>query len=205
MPSRTEPNVGQRIRTLREGQGLSLRALSERAGLSINAISLIERGTNSPTVSSLHLLAMALRVPITTFFEDQHEESAVMTPAGSRLQSQANGIKMESLGIGLRDQQLEPFLITLGPGAGNVEQPVTHDGEEFVHCLEGEISYCVGEGLYRLSAGDSLLFEASQPHAFHNSGAGLARMVIVFSSTQSNLLARQLHLESISGEPQSDS
>lgn len=199
------PNVGQRIRALREGQGLSLRALSERAGLSINAISLIERGTNSPTVSSLHLLATALGVPITAFFEDSHEESVVVTRAGTRLQSQANGITMESLGIGLRDQQLEPFLITLEPGAGNAEQPVMHDGEEFVHCLEGEISYSIGDGIYKLSAGDSLLFEAGQPHAFHNPGARQARMVAVFSSVQRSQLARRLHLESMTGEPQSDS
>ena len=61
-------NVGQRIRTIRERQGLSLRAVAERCGLSLNAISLIERGENSPTVSSLHHLATALNVPITRFF-----------------------------------------------------------------------------------------------------------------------------------------
>ncbi len=51
MTKQAEPNVGQRIRTIRERQRLSLRALAERSGLSFNAISLIERGENSPTVS----------------------------------------------------------------------------------------------------------------------------------------------------------
>ncbi len=63
--------VGQRIRELRTGQGLSLRALAALSNLSTNAISLIERGDNSPTVSSLHSLATALAVPITAFFEQQ--------------------------------------------------------------------------------------------------------------------------------------
>ena len=70
-------NVGQQIRALREQQGLSLRALAERCGLSMNAISLIERGENSPTVSSLHLLALALNVPITAFFEAKQEQTVV--------------------------------------------------------------------------------------------------------------------------------
>jgi transcriptional regulator with XRE-family HTH domain len=192
-----EPNVGQHIRAVREKQGLSLRALSERSGLSINAISLIERGTNSPTVSSLHRLATALGVSITAFFKDSHGQSVVMTRAASRLRSQANGITMESLGIGLRDQQLEPFFITLEPGAGNIEQPVTHAGEEFVHCLEGEIRYGVGNSLYRLSAGDSLLFQAGEPHTFHNPGAVSARIIVVFGATQGSQSARHLHLQSL--------
>ena len=72
MIEQAEPNVGQRIRMLRDQRKLSLRALADRCGLSINAISLIERGENSPTVSSLHVLATALGVPITDFFEEKH-------------------------------------------------------------------------------------------------------------------------------------
>ena len=58
--------VGQCIRELRTKKSLSLRALAELSNLSTNAISLIERGDNSPTVSSLHSLATALNVPNTT-------------------------------------------------------------------------------------------------------------------------------------------
>jgi transcriptional regulator with XRE-family HTH domain len=190
----TAPTVGQRIRAIREEQGLSLRALAERCGLSINAISLIERGENSPTVSSLHLLASALAVPITTFFEEDREQLVVHTPADGRLRSQAHGITMESLGIGLSSQQLEPFLITLEPGAGNIEQPVAHGGEEFVHCLEGELEYAVGSEVYHLKAGDSLLFQASEEHCFHNPGKVTARLVIIFGADRGSQPARRLHL-----------
>lgn len=194
MSSQPEPNVGQHIRVLREKQGLSLRALAERSGLSINAISLIERGANSPTVSSLHLLAMALGVPISTLFADPREQLVVATPAAARPRSQANGITIESLGVGLRDQQFEPFLIILEPGAGNIDEPINHAGEEFVYCLEGEVSYSVGGDLYSLSTGDSLLFQASEPHAFHNPGTVSARMVVVFGAPQRGQFVRHLHL-----------
>jgi transcriptional regulator with XRE-family HTH domain len=190
-----QPNVGQRIRSLRERYGLSLRALSERCGLSINAISQIERGENSPTVSSLHRLAGALNIPITDFFHHEEKQVAVFVKRNSGLRAQSDGLTMESLGIGLLNQQLEPFRIQIQPGRGNTDDPINHSGEEFVHCLEGEIDYCVAERIFHLEQGDSLLFEAAEPHAYLNSSQNPATILLVFQSSQDSHLARQLHLE----------
>ena len=188
------PDVGQRVRTLREQQGLSLRALARRSGLSLNAISLIERGTNSPTVSSLHLLANALNVPITEFFQDGIEHAVIFLRPEERLQTTAKGISLESLGSGLRNQQVEPFWVTVEPGAGNVDQPITHAGEEFVLCLQGEVDYQIGEQVYALQRGYSLLFKARLPHGFSNNGNELAKLLMVFHTAEGGHLARRLHL-----------
>ena len=189
-----EPAVGQRIRSLREEQGYSLRALAERCGLSANAISLIERGENSPTVSSLHLLAQALRVSITDFFEIDHEEAVVFVPPDTRLRTAANGIIMESLAIGLRNQQLEPFLITVAPNSGNLDQPVSHAGEEFVYCLEGTLEYAIRDRVYHLNSGTALLFDAQLDHCFSNVGASPAVVLMIFCAGEGTQLARRLHL-----------
>lgn len=191
----TTPNVGQQIRTIRERQGLSLRALAQRCGLSVNAISLIERGENSPTVSSLHLMATALGVPITDFFKDDHQQAVVFVSPESRLRSETDGIALESLGIGLRNQQLEPFLVTAAPNTGNVDQPISHAGEEFVYCLSGEIEYCVGKQLYQLQGGYSLLFDATLPHAFRNQTNEPALLLVIFHRGDNGHLARQLHMD----------
>ncbi len=182
MTARREPNVGQRIRALREKQRLSLRGLAERCGLSINAISRIERGENSPTVSSLHQLATALGVAITDFFEDETDQAVVFVKSDSRLVSYQDGVVVESLGVGLRQQQVQPFLISLQPGAGTASEPVSHPGEEFAFCLEGTLDFRVGDYHFRLSPGDSLLFEASQPHSFSNNGAVPASMLVTFNA-----------------------
>lgn len=195
MAEQEVPNVGQRIRSFREERGWSLRELAERSGLSINAISLIERGENSPTVSSLHLLATALGVSISNFFENEREQAVVFVRPAARLRSEANGIAMESLGIGLRNQQLEPFLISVAAGAGNIDQPVSHLGEEFVYCLEGEIKYCVGERTYVLQPGCSLLFEATIPHCFRNGAQKPALLMMVFYAGEGGHLARRLHMD----------
>ncbi len=195
MTAQIEPDVGARLRILREQHGLSLRELAEQCGLSFNAISRIERGENSPTVSTLHQLATALNVSIAAFFEDAHEEATVFIRRDRRLRSDGNGIAMESLGIGLRGQQLEPFLVTVEPGAGNADEPIVHSGEEFVHCLEGTIRYRVSNETYDMEAGDSLLFEATQPHCFENASASAARLLIVFQAPDGKLLAGQHHLQ----------
>src|SRR4030042_2705083 len=113
MTENTEPKVGFRLRELRDRQGLSLRALAERCGLSINAISQIERGENSPTVSTLHRLATALNLPITDFFQSEVRQTVIYTKQDTGLRSQTAGAVMESLGIGLSNQQLEPFRMTI--------------------------------------------------------------------------------------------
>lgn len=185
-------DIGSRIRRLREARSLTLRALAERCSLSINAISLIERGKNSPTVSSLHALAEALGVGIIEFFKDEEAHDSVFVEKGRRLSHNKNGFLMESLGIGLQNQQLEPFLFTLDPGSGG-EEPITHAGQEFVYCLKGEVEYQVDQATYKLKAGDSLVLEASRPHLFKNNGSRQTTFLIVFQAIGTPNIGRRLH------------
>lgn len=196
MEEHGELGVGTRIRAMREQRGLSLRALAERCALSTNAISQIERGENSPTVSSLLRLAAALDVPVRDFFEDTQEQTTLFVRPTHRLTSEVNGIRLESLGIGLPNQHLEPFLVTVEAGAGTIDEPVTHPGEEFVHCLDGIVIFCVGDRIYQLLAGCSLLFDATQPHCFCNSTGRRAHLMLVFVASEGAChLGRQRHLE----------
>ena len=194
MVANSEPRVGTRLRALRDQQGLSLRALAEECGLSINAISLIERGENSPTVSTLHRLAIALKVPITDFFQDESRQTTVFVKRDQGLRSQSDGAVMESLGIGLFNQQLEPFRMVIQPGSGNWGDPVLHSGEEFIHCLEGEIEYMIDDRFFRLEQGDSLLFDATQLHGYRNYTEKQAVVLMVFLAYQDPHIVRKMHL-----------
>jgi transcriptional regulator with XRE-family HTH domain len=189
------PNVGPRIRAIREQRGLSMRALAERCDLSVNAISLIERGENSPTVSSLLILAAALDVKVTDFFEPAGANAVVHVTHDQRLATQVGSMLVESLGIGLRDQQLEPFMVTLEPDSRGCDEALIHPGQEFVWCMEGSILYAVRGEHYLLHAGDCLLFDASQPHDFCNPGDSTARALLVFHAAAGSHVARQRHLQ----------
>lgn len=187
--------VGQRIRLLRDQRELTLRTLADRCGLSVNAISKIERGESSPTVASLHLLASALDVPITEFFQHHADQRVVHMRRDRRLHSRHNGTNIESLGSGLRDQQLEPFLMTLDARSGHDSHRVTHSGQEFVYCLQGCVQYEIGTESYVLEAGDSLLFEADQAHRCPNNADAPAIILLVFQTREGMQAARQQHLE----------
>lgn len=195
MTARIEPEVGTRIKEIRMAKGLALRMLAEKCDLSANAISLIERGENSPTVSSLHKLSLALEVPITDFFVREKVLSAVHVKKGQGMKSENGGLALESLGTGLPNQQLEPFLLNIEPGSGTVDDPIMHSGQEFVHCLAGEIEYFVEDQAYHLAPGDSLLLEATRPHSWRNSTGQPATLLLIFQATSESHLARQRHLE----------
>jgi transcriptional regulator with XRE-family HTH domain len=195
MIEQVEPNVGYRIREIRMAKGFALRKLGELCDLSANAISLIERGENSPTVSSLHKLSIALEVPITDFFVQADELSAVHVKKGQGMKYSNGGLALQSLGFGLPKQQLEPFQLTVDPQSGTINDPIVHSGQEFVYCLEGEIEYYVEEQLYLLTPGDSLLLEATRPHSWQNNTQQLATVLLIFQATSESHLARQRHLE----------
>ena len=187
--------VGQRIRELRTKRGLSLRALAHLSHLSSNAINLIERGDNSPTVSSLHSLATALAVPITAFFEQHGDGQVIHLKKDRRPTSETAGVRMESLGSGLSNQQIEPFLMTIEPGDSSTSSQITHSGEEFVYVLKGALMCLINEQEYVLEKGDSLLFLASQPHIYQNRTSRAAQILIVFQPMVGQVMAHQHYLE----------
>jgi transcriptional regulator with XRE-family HTH domain len=175
------PDVASHLRSLRQKRGLSLRTLAELCDLSPNTISLIERGESSPSVSTLHRLATALAVPITAFFEQQAPPvHAVLTRAAERHRSGNAHLLLESLGTGLEDQAMQPFLVTLEHGADSGPAPIVHGGQELVYCARGELEYEVAGHSYRLAAGDALLFDARLPHRWSNPGVGPATFLLVF-------------------------
>ena len=57
---------------------------------------------------------------------------------------------------------MEPFLVTLMPTS---EQELsTHDGQEFIFVLEGEMKAQVGQQAEILRAGDAIYYDSTHPH-----------------------------------------
>ena len=173
-------NIGRRIKLLRKQKGLTLRQLSEESGLSVNAISRIENGQTSPTVSSVHRLALALGIPIAALFDESIATETVYVRAGERKAITMKGRRMEPLGLGMVDNQSEPFYLTLASGEKSLAEPNEHPGEEFAFCLEGEVIFYVGSKDYHLQSGDSLFFKSSQPHSWENPSDQPAKFLLIF-------------------------
>jgi transcriptional regulator with XRE-family HTH domain len=167
--------------------------LAEVSGLSVNAISLIERGLSSPTVSSLHRLAKGLGLRIVDFFGQAAERDAVYVPAGRGCSSDVNGTEVKVLASGLNQQRLQPFQVALEPGAG-IGETVSHIGQELVFGLTGTVDYRVGDSLYHVGQGDTLLFDASVQHSWANSSDQPASMLVVLEAPQGTATVPSSHM-----------
>ncbi|HKI54354.1 MAG TPA: helix-turn-helix domain-containing protein [Anaerolineales bacterium] len=175
-------DVGSRLRELRELRGISMRSLAEKSGLSANALSMIERGKTSPSVSTLYKLADGLGVSITAFFGTQIEKQRIIflkADERSRIPF-ARGV-FEGLGGEQFIGRVEPFVLTLEPGANSGSHSMNHTGHEFVFCLRGELEYVVEKSIYKLSPGDSLLFAAQLQHRWKNPGRTVTNALVVLS------------------------
>ncbi len=77
-------------------------------------------------MATLQRLAAALGVKMSYFFDTASEEKVIYSRAGNRTQVAAGGVTIEGLGSRLRDQQLEPFHLTLAPHADAGDRQVVH-------------------------------------------------------------------------------
>lgn len=190
-------DVGSRLKQLRSERNKSMRALARDSGLSTNALSMIERGRTSPSVSTLYKIADALEVPITAFFRLEPErQDIVYLPAGMRSCIQFPKGTWEGLGGEQFTDRLEPFMLTLDPGASSGNYNMLHSGSEFVLCLEGKIEYEVENKIYLLNAGDSLIFAGQLRHRWRNGGEKTAQAVIVLSGFEHGERPGEFHVSS---------
>ena len=91
----------------------------------------------------------------------------------------AQGVLFENLYA--TETTLQSILISVEPGHGSQES-YSHEGEEFLYMLEGELELTLDEiDTYHLAPGDAMTFYSSRPHRWHNPGA--VRTVIVWVNT----------------------
>ena len=58
-------------------------------------------------------------------------------------------------------------------------EPHSEGTEEFLTVFSGELTVRVYDQEYTVGEGDSIRFRADRPHAYHNSGSGVAKINLV--------------------------
>lgn len=175
-----ERRVGEQLHAVRRDRGWSLRELAATSGLSLTTVHQIETGRTSPGLGTLQALATALGVPLGALLDGQGPPApAVYVAAGDRTAVAIPGGRLERLASGLASQRLRGLVLALGPRKETGPVPVQHPGQELALGLEGACVYEVAGRPYRLGVGDSLLFEASQPHRAFNPGPRPSRALLV--------------------------
>jgi DNA-binding transcriptional MerR regulator/mannose-6-phosphate isomerase-like protein (cupin superfamily) len=159
--------LGKHLRKLRSRKGLSLAHVARAVGISVGFLSALERSHMTASVGTLRKLARFYKTNILDFFDPAESNSPLVRPETRKILHAGGGVTMELLAWG--NTVMEPHLFRIAPEAGSGES-YTHDGEEFLHVLHGELQIALNGQQYHLKQGDSFYFESATPHQWKNPG-----------------------------------
>jgi len=177
--------LGARIREAREMHGLTLEDLSSRSGVSVDELERVEANQTIPPLGHLVRLGKALKMKMGYFLSTGVDRPMCVFRAGSRRvvarhgarRSAQYGYTYDSLACEKVNRVMEPFLVTMVPT--DFGEFSSHDGQEFLYVLEGEIRAQVGEQVEVLRAGDAVYYDSGQPHLVKCYGDKPAKVLAV--------------------------
>ncbi|GAB4265173.1 MAG: XRE family transcriptional regulator [Deferrisomatales bacterium] len=187
-PQLEDLGIGEKIRELRQKRRYTLQDLSAKTGLSKPLLSQVENGHVMPPVATLLKIARALEVNISHFFqEEEKEEKISVTRAAERQRFSRRshqdasevGYLYESLELHKSRKHMQPLLVTFEVMDKKDMVFYSHEGEECVYLLEGELEFRTPDELRTLKPGDCLYFESDVAHAFRSLGDAPARALVV--------------------------
>ncbi len=187
--STVNDHIAERVRGLRLAQDLSLDALAARCGVSRSMISLIERGTSSPTAVLLEKLATGLNVPLASLFESPRPAAEPLVRAADQLswRDPGSGYVRRNVSPAGTFSPIQIVEVSFPPKARVAYETAAR--EVLVHqqvwMLEGSLSITVGEDQYRLDEGDCLAMILDRPIMYYNPTRKRARYAVVLTSETS--------------------
>ena len=183
-----EKTVGEKIKQIREMKKVSIDELAVRSGMELAMIQKIEQEKNIPSLAPLVKIARALGVRLGTFLDDSDNYGPVVVRSGeyqkgARFTSQSSEAREHlnffSLAFDKAGRNMEPFIVEIEPGQQSDYMLSSHEGEEFIYVLEGEIEINYGKELYRLAKGDSIYLDSIVLHNVHAGNNHSAKILAV--------------------------
>lgn len=193
-PMEESPELGTRVKQLRDVRGMSIRSLALAAGVSASFISQLERGVTDASVASLRKLASALGVPVADLLDPNPTHSNGVLRAEHRpsmpLSSGSEKFVISQPPV----KNMEVYVGRFEPGGATGNDPYVHgNAQEFLMVLQGAIRLELGDASYAMSKDDSIEYLSSVPHRVSNTGDSVAEVIWITSppTTKSTPVPRQ--------------
>ena len=182
--------VGFKIKGIRESKNLTVEDIAERSGLSVEQIVSIETDQNLPSLGPLIKIARALGVRLGTFLDDNdllgpavcraEEREAARSISFSNDASDARKhMEYHPLAQQKTGRHMEPFIVDINPNDNSDFQLSSHEGEEFIYVMEGEVEIDYGKEKYLLRKGDSIFYDSIVKHHVHGAEGKAAKILAV--------------------------
>ncbi|MGC5628822.1 helix-turn-helix domain-containing protein [Georgenia sp. Z1344] len=154
--------VGPRLRRLRQRGDVTLAELAERTGISASTLSRLESGLRRPTLEQLLPLARVHGVTL--------DELVDAPPTGDpriNMRPLAGDHGAVVLPLSRRPGGIQAYKFVRPAGRpGEVPQPRTHEGFDWVYVLDGRLRLVLGEQDMILGPGEAAEFDTRTPHWF---------------------------------------
>ena len=180
--------IGSKVRELRQKKHYTLQDVAAKTGLSKPLLSQIENDHVVPPVATLLKLARAFDVGLAYFFQDKvgvdriaitrRDERVRVEKRPHHRKGEVNYI-YEALDTKKTNKHMEPFLVEFPVQDTSEMIFMNHEGEEFLHVLEGTLEFRSIDRVEVLQPGDSIYFESELSHSFRCLGEKPARAIVV--------------------------
>ncbi len=168
-----DPELGARLKALREEKSLSLRELSRRAGVAASFLSSMEKGRHSISVAILKSILDVLGLTLGEFFGRSQAPTSKVVYRPSDLveiSGQRRGLSFKEVGAGRPERLLQLLVKRYDPGADTGAEPYRHGMQEAGVVLRGTLELLLDGEVHVLHAGDCFFFDSRRPHRFRNRG-----------------------------------
>jgi len=160
-------DIGRLVRKIRLQQKRTQQEVADLCGFTKGMLSKVENGKVIPSLATLSKVGKALGVKVSTLLENEGNQVATFLPDvyvnEKNFISTDKGYSIFAAAADYTDKKMQPVFISVRKGELK-KHLLTHEGEEFIYIIKGEMIFRVANTEYALKAGDSLYFDALQPH-----------------------------------------
>jgi len=162
--------LGERLKEIRRGLGLTLEEASQKTGLARSTLSKIENEQISPTFQAMQKLTNGLDINIPQLFATPKKVNTTGRRDITRNElgkaHPTSTYEHELLATQLSNKKMMPFKsLVRARSFDDYSDWIRHDGEEFLLVIKGEITFF--SEYYEpvnLSEGDSVYYDANMGH-----------------------------------------
>lgn len=183
--SELEIAIGERLKSLRAGSGLTLDQLADRSRVSRAMISRIERAEASPTAALLARLCEGLGLTLSVFFAPEEPSSSPLSRrAQQRLwRDPTTGYLRRSVSPPGMPSPVDIVEIEFPAGA-RVSFPPREESRvmtQHVWLFEGMLDMVFADATHRLQPGDCLFMDIGDAFDFYNPSDKPARYAVILN------------------------
>jgi len=177
MTKKKEESFGERIRRLREANGISMEAFSRDTGYPEEFLKDIEDGKIAPPVAVVLQLSRLFNVDMEQFQGTPGKEAARKRTTSHKKRVASYAYK--PLTKPGEKKHLRAYRVTVDPETEHKGVEYHHEGEEFIYVLQGGLKVQVGQNTSTLKKGGCINFDSSISHKLSNSTQEKAELLVV--------------------------